>query len=189
MALHRGLTTRRAGCSPCTRRDGPHSDAKTYATAEFSLHAQGWPEGITRFPTGAIVLPARAGMARRHGWRTPRMASFSLHAQGWPEDGTRFRHFRVVLPARAGMARTWTTFTHHIVSSPCTRRDGPSHSFPSTINFKFCLYAQGSAVCIRDRVLFKSVLVYRHRQSGIACPNLGILRSFWLRTYGCREGK
>jgi len=44
-------------------------------------------------------------------------------------------------------------------------------------------------VYIRDRVLFKSVLVYRHRQSGIACPNLGILRSFWLRTYGCREGK
>ena len=51
--------------SPCTRRDGP-VDAEFYERlAGFSLHAQGWPV-ISRNPLrGILVLPARAGMARR----------------------------------------------------------------------------------------------------------------------------
>ena len=90
--------------SPCTRRDGPSNSLVVVFVKWFSLHAQGWPIARCCVTRSAMVLPARAGMARdmvrylRQIGGSPctrrdgplyvnsarNLTSFSLHAQGWP---------------------------------------------------------------------------------------------------------
>ncbi len=125
------------------RRNGPHPGRST----AFSPHTRGWPchrdgdvlvgerSPRTRgdgpyirvaLPVAPFVLPAHAGMARRHRDRQQRHHPFSPHTRGWPDRSAGALHtversprtrgdgpvnsrdvapFMAVLPAHAGMAR------------------------------------------------------------------------------------
>ena len=147
----------------------------------FSLHAQGWP--VTAFPENVNlpVLPARAGMARdwdhellpiegspctrRDGPYLLHVAytalQFSLHAQGWPAMAPGGLGCTPVLPARAGMARVTHALRWPHLSSPCTRRDGPSCDSNGAAVILFSLHAQGWPGILDGVVIHCTVLPAR----------------------------
>ena len=130
---------------PRTRGDGPPPALLRLPLEADSPHARGWTFGEGVRELGETGFPARAGMDRWRGWRSPRSrwiprtrgdgprytpspsapSADSPHARGWTRLLQVVRRLVPGFPARAGMDPSAGSRDRARFRIPRTRGDGP----------------------------------------------------------------